>query len=335
MNMKTSLLIGSLVLAPFVARAENELESKPVVRSHIEAKSCALDDMLDGLRRALHRGSPALRRYARELLKESTLGIAPEQLQAAFSRERDPQVIEALGASLAARTARTRDMSFIKPQLDRAVRDADPAARAAAVRSLRGIGSVEAMSETRGPGYEQLIRDASPEVRTAVVENLLSESAQVYFGHDRTVSEKAVQVASVATANDPKSAAKLLGEVSTEQVGHDTVKTLLEMFASPNAEVRAAAAHALSGVPASETASVRGVLVERYGSDREAIVRKAILEALARLGMSSAVPLLESLRSVDATMKSEIDLWLAALKSGLQEWHLVLREKQQLEQAKK
>lgn len=331
--MKTSFLIGLLCLVPIVADAESENQS--TARSNIAAKRCALDDMLDGMRRALHRGSPALRLYARELLKESTLALAPEQLHAAFARERDPQVIEALGAALAARTARTRDMNFIKPQLDRAVRDADPAARAAAVRSLRGIASVEAMSETRSPGYEQLIRDAAPEVRSAVVENLLSESAQVYFGHDRAVSEKAVQVAAAATTNDPKSAAKLLSEVSTEQIGHDTVKTLLEMFASPNVEVRAAAAHALGGVSASEASSVRGTLVEHYSSDREAMVRKAILEALARLGMSGAVPLLESLRSVDATMKGEIDLWLAALKSGLQEWHLVLREKQQLEAGKK
>src|SRR5689334_13281843 len=98
--MKTSLLIGLLVCAPRLVSAQAADKSAP--HSRIEAKSCALSDMVDGLRRALHRGSPALRRYARELLKESTLAIAPEQLHAAFARERDPQVIEALGAALAA-----------------------------------------------------------------------------------------------------------------------------------------------------------------------------------------------------------------------------------------
>jgi len=332
--VKRAILIIFLCGLPLVASAETQTATTPessAVRSRIEAKSCALDDMIDGLRRSLHRGSPALRRYARELLKESTLAISGGELQAAFSREKDPQVIEALGAALAARTARTRDMNFIKPQLDRAVRDADPAVRAAAVRSLRGIGSVEAIAETRSTGYEQLIRDAAPEVRTAVVENLISESAQVYFGHDRAVSEKAVQVAAAATTNDAKLSAKLLSEVSTEQVGHEAVQTLLGMLTSNSVEVRAAAAHALGGVPAAEAGAVRGALVERYNKDGEALPRKAILEALCRLGMAAAVPQLESLRSVDATMKSEIDLWIAALQSGLQEWHLVLREKQQLE----
>ena len=216
--------------------------------------------------------------------------------------------------------------------LDRAVRDADPAARAAAVRSLRGIGSVEAIAETQSAGYEQLIRDAAPEVRTAVVENLISESAQIYFGHDRAVAEKAVQVA--ALAPDAKLSAKLLSEVSTEQLGHETVQTLLGLLAGSDVEVRAAAAHALGGVPAGESAEVRAALLARYEKDDAAAVRKAILEALARLGMSSAVPLLESLRGVDATMKLEIDQWLEALRSGLQEWHLVLREKQQLELAR-
>jgi hypothetical protein len=59
-------------------------------------------------------------------------------------------------------------------------------------------------------------------------------------------------------------------------------------------------------------------------------VRKAALEGLARLGLSSARPQLESLRGVDAALDPEIDAWLRAMKLNLQEWELLLREKQRL-----
>jgi hypothetical protein len=70
--------------------------------------------------------------------------------------------------------------------------------------------------------------------------------------------------------------------------------------------------------------------MELYRGDKDPAVRKAVLEALARLGQSSARPLLESLRGVDAAMDAEIDAWLSAMKLNLQEWHLLLREKQKL-----
>jgi HEAT repeat protein len=297
----------------------------------IQPKTCSLVDMLDGLRHALHRGSPALRRYARDLLKESTLSLPPEQVRAAFLRERDPQIVEALGAALAARTARTGDPSIIKPQLERATNDGDPAVRAAAVRSLRGIGSVESMVAAGTPGYERLIRDPAPEVRQAVVENLLGESAKVYFGHDQAVSEKAVQVA--AASPDPGLTARLLSEVSTESIGHRAVEELGRMLVAGPPEVRAAAALALGGVPAAESADARTALEVVYGKDADPQVRRAVLASLVRLGMGQSMSLLESLRPIDPTMAGEIDGWLSALASGLQEWSLLLREKQRLDHA--
>lgn len=318
----TAVVAGAPTVAPRAAGA-------PVP---VQVKTCSLADMIDGLRQALRHGSPALRRYARELLKESSIAIDPDALRTALMRENDPQLVEALGAALAARTARTRELALIKPQLDRAVQDSDPAVRAAAVRSLRGIGSVEAMREARGPGYERLIVDPAPEVRKAVVENLLEESAKVYFGHDQAVSQKAVQVA--AASPDPALAARLLREISTEQVDHGTVQELTRMLTAGAPEVRAAAALALGGVSSAESAAARAALLACYDKDGDAVVRRAVLEALAHLGMSSALPLLESLRGVDAAMGTEIDLWRAALQSGLQEWTLIQRERQHLAAAR-
>jgi hypothetical protein len=56
----------------------------------------------------------------------------------------------------------------------------------------------------------------------------------------------------------------------------------------------------------------------------------AILEALVQLGLGGARPLLESLRGVDPAMAPEIDAWLQVLGMNLQEWTILLREKQRL-----
>jgi len=75
------------------------------------------------------------------------------------------------------------------------------------------------MEKLGGVDYRTLVKDPAPEVRQAVASNLLAESAEVYFGHDRAVSEQAIAVALGARSGpgaDPALAAKLLGEISTE-----------------------------------------------------------------------------------------------------------------------
>ncbi|MFP2902493.1 hypothetical protein ACLEQD_40305, partial [Corallococcus sp. 4LFB] len=72
------------------------------------------------------------------------------------------------------------------------------------------------------------------------------------------------------------------------------------------------------------------LLTSLYKSDSDLAVRRSALEGLARLGQSGARPLLESLRGVDPRLDPELDAWLSALKLNLQEWHLILREKQRL-----
>ncbi|MFP2933372.1 HEAT repeat domain-containing protein, partial [Pyxidicoccus sp. 3LG] len=83
-------------------------------------------------------------------------------------------------------------------------------------------------------------------------------------------------------------------------------------------------------VPGGEADGARRSLVELYRTDKDPAVRKAALQGLARLGQSSARPLLESLRGVDRGMDPEIDAWLSAMSLNLQEWELLLREKQRL-----
>jgi hypothetical protein len=60
-------------------------------------------------------------------------------------------------------------------------------------------------------------------------------------------------------------------------------------------------------------------------------VRKAILQGIAQLGFASAIPELTRLREIDPSLSGEVDAWIQTLSKGLQEWSLILREKQRLE----
>ena len=316
-------LAGAWLLGAPGAFAQSS--SRPLSR----AATCSLATMVDDLRAALRDGSPALQRYMRLRLKESAMTLSPQVLQEAVGRETDPDVLEVLGQALASQAGNAQEPALLQPLLQRATRDADPALRAGAVKGLRGVGSVELLAKGgEGVTYEQLVRDPSPEVRAAVADNLVHESAKVYFGHDKAVSEAAVSTA--LASQDPELTAKLLGEVSMEQVGPEAVSRLTGQLRADSPKVRAAAATALGGVPGASAASARNSLVDLYRNETDPSVRKAALEGIARLGQAGALPVLQSLRGVDPSMDAELDAWTKALGTGLQEWHLLLREKQRL-----
>jgi len=293
-----------------------------------EKVPCSLPVMVDDLRAALKEGSPALRKYMKVLLKEAALTMPVGELQQAFANERDPEVLEALGAALATRASNSQDFTVVEPILDRARSDADPALRAGSLRGMRATGSVEIMEKSGRVSYEDFVRDPAPEVQSAAVENLIQEDAKVYFGHDRRVSEMAVKAA--AACPDPALAAQLLAQTSMEQVGPEATRTLVEKLGSESPELRAAAARALGGVPAAQADTARRALVERYRTEGEQAVRAAILEGIVHLGLGGSRPTLESLRSVDPALAPEIDAWLKVLAMNLQEWSIILREKQRL-----
>ncbi len=321
-TLRAALLALGLGLTPGLALAQ---DAAPRPRQ----TACTVEGMLEDVRLALKEGSPAYRRYVRFRLKEAAIAMSPERLSNAVIEERDPAVLEVVGSALATKASNAQTPELIQPLLSRAVQDAEPGLRAAAVKALRGAPSVEFMAQNGDVvTYEQLVRDSSPEVRRAGAENLVSESAEIYFGHHKPVSEAAVKAATAT--KDPEVAARLLGEVSMEAVGHEAVMDVTRQLRADDVGVRAAAARALGGVPGPEAAGARRALVELYRGDTDPAVRKAALESLARLGQSSARPLLESLRGVDARMDPEIDAWLGAMQYNLQEWELLLREKQRL-----
>jgi DNA replication initiation complex subunit (GINS family) len=319
---RAALLALGLGLLPAAGLAQGEVAlPKPV--------ACTVEGMLEDVRTGLKEGSPAYRKYVRSRLKEAAKAMPPEALRAAVNQERDPAVLEVIGAALVTKASRDESPELIQPLLSRASQDSDPAVRAAAVKAMRATPSVEFMAKNGGVvSYEQLSRDASAEVRMAVAENLLAENKEVYFGHDKTVSETAISVA--ASTKDPAVAAKLLSEISLEQAGPEAVAKVTQQLRAEDAAQRAAAAKALGGVPGAQVEGVRGSLLELFRSDKDPAVRKAALEGLARLGQSGSRSLLESLRGVDPAMDPEIDAWLSAMKLNLQEWHLLLREKQRL-----
>ncbi|HLM47341.1 MAG TPA: hypothetical protein VK458_25975, partial [Myxococcaceae bacterium] len=198
---RAMLLATATCLLPVTSGAQGRL---PVTMQ----TTCSFSNMVRDLRQGLREGSPTYRRYLLEQLKEAARAMPPDELLKAVNEEREPAVLEVLGAGLAARVAGTGEFELVQPLLQRAMSDGDPALRAAALRSLERTGSVEMMEKNGGVvSYSQLIRDPSPEVRAAVADNLISESAKVYFGRDRAVSEMAVSTA--VASPDPALAAKL------------------------------------------------------------------------------------------------------------------------------
>ncbi len=324
MGWRVALVGLGAWLVPAVASAQASGGSQPVKRV-----ACTFAGMMDDLRAGLKTGSPAYKKYVKERLKQAAKAMPPDELRAAVAQERDPDVLESLGEALATQASFTEDPSQVKPLLDRALNDGDPKLRAAAVRGLRGTGSVEMMAKNGGEAsYERLIRDSAPEVREAVVGNLVQEDAKVYFGHGREVSETAV--ATALASRDPEAAARLLSQVSMEQVSPALVEQLTGQLRSEHPGLRAAAATALGGVPGASSQSSRQALVDLYRTDNDPAVRKAALEGIARLGLSGSRATLESLRGVAPGLDPEIDAWVTAMNRNLQEWSLLQREKQRL-----
>ncbi|HUQ07116.1 MAG TPA: hypothetical protein VM261_31715 [Kofleriaceae bacterium] len=316
-------LVFMLTFAVALAPARGQ-ESPPAPEGEEIAGACPVDWMIDAARAGFASGSPAYRTYVRALLKEAALTVPLDELTAAVADARDPALLEALGAALATRASYEEKPELIQALLDRSVTDGDPVLRAAAVRALRATGSVETMAALGdGVTYADLARDPAPEVRAAVADNLVAENRDVYGGRDARVAAAAAEVAAAAT--DPAMAGRVLAEISMEQATADTVATVAGSLGAEHPELRAGAALALGSAP--PTAGTREALVEQYRRESDPTVRRAILQGIARLGQSSAIPTLRALRGVAPSLDVEIDAWIDALGLGLQEWHLILREK--------
>ena len=79
-------------------------------------------------------------------------------------------------------------------------------------------------------------------------------------------------------------------------------------------------------------ASARQSVLAMYRDEQDSGVRKALLQSIAQLGFLGAVPELQRLRNVDPSLAPEVDAWIRVLSLDLQEWNLILREKQRLQQ---
>lgn len=291
---------------------------------------CTPEGLFADVRDGMKNGSPALRRYVAKLLKEAALVLPSDLLLKELAREEDPAVIEVLGAALVVKAESAGEPKLVEAILKRAIQDSDPARRAAAVRALRGSGSVELMEANGGEiDYERLIADDAAEVRAAVVDNLVTEDKDVYSGHSQELSEAALRTA--FASEDAAAAATILSRVSTEGVGIEGTRSLVRALDADDASVRAASARALGGLSPASASGTPAALVAQYRRDDDLAVRRAILESLARLERQRAIPVLESLRSIDPRLEGEIAAWIAALRLGLNEWPLIVREKSRLQ----
>lgn len=326
MTKRTTTLLTRCLLACAMAGSSSAGATAEEPNAPVAEDRCDTASLIEASRVGFDRGSPALKRYLRALWLEAALQLPDEELLRAFEREHDPQVLEALGAALARKAETVERPGLIATVLRRAVQDADPALRSAAVRSLRGTGSVEMMAQAGvGVDYRRLIGDAAPEVRQAVVDNLRVEDREVYSGHSAELSEAALAVAQVA--EDKEAAARIVTELSTEALGAESARWLGRALGDDDASMQLAAARALGGVSPELGADARGALMARFFASEELELRRTILASLARLERARAIPLFASLRPIDPRLDGDIDAWIAVLQRGLPEWALIERER--------
>lgn len=325
LNVLSALALGLGLLAPVRAPAAEPNASQPPA---LKAGTCSVEGLMDSIRKGLHSKSEAYQRYLRTLLRESAVLLPPEQLHAAFEREYDPAMVEHLAAALVARTERGLESEAMQAVAKRALEDPNPGIRAATVRALRHTGALE----RTGDMYERLMRDASPEVRMEAATNLVEDNLEVYGGHHGPATNAAVSAA--MASSDPKVTARVVGKIMTGEASPESARKLEQLLGSDSAEVRAAASTALGGLPAPEMASARQKLVGMYRDEPDAAVRKAILQSVAQLGYAGSIPELQRLRAVDPSLAPEADAWIRALNTNLQDWSLILREKQRLQEAR-
>ncbi|MBM7119145.1 HEAT repeat domain-containing protein [Archangium primigenium] len=309
----SSLTLALALLAPAAAWTAPPAAEAPA----LERQTCSLDGLLTQIRQGMGSKSEAYKRYLGKLLRESAVTLPLPELLAAFEREYDPAMVEHLAAALVARTERGLEDEAMQSVVRRALGDRDPTLRAASVRAMRQTGALE----RTGDMYERLMRDPSPEVRQEAATNLVTDNLEVYGGRHGPAADAAV--AAAAASNDPAATARILGKLMTGEVSADSARTLERMLGSDSAEVRASASTALGGVPATEMASARQSLSAQYRAESNPQARKAMIESIARLGFSSAIPELKRLRDVDPRMAPEIDAWTRVLEMNLQEWPLI------------
>ncbi|MFP2929969.1 HEAT repeat domain-containing protein [Pyxidicoccus sp. 3LG] len=317
--------LGLLALCSLLSLPARAASPEPAPA--LQAEACSVDGLMDSIRRGLGSPSAAYRKYLRTLLRESAVTLPDAELRAAFERETHPDMVEHLAAALVARTERGADPEAMGVVAKRIQEERDPALRVASLKALRRTSAIE----NTGDLYERLMRDASPEVRQEAATNLIEDNQFVYSGHHGPAADAAVGAAAAST--DPKLSARILDNISTEHISAESGERLKSLLRSDDPAVRAAAANALGGVPTEQMGSSRETLLAMYRDERDVGVRKMLLQSIAQLGFKGAIPDLQRLRGVDPRLVPEVDAWIRVLGMGLQEWSLILREKQRLQQA--
>jgi hypothetical protein len=285
---------------------------------------CELSTLLDEYRKG--RASPAYRRYVREQLRGLVESLPEETLWSRLLSERDPEVLAVVAEAWVLRYVLNGKPAVLERLVNHVGEEQDPALRATLVRALVHTGepSTELLGTRVLKGrdvYGDWVKDPAPAVRAAVVENFREEASR-NFGRFRGVAEKAVSLATMA--EDPATAAGLLTSTSIEAVGAASVAQVRKLLqSSEHPEVRAAAAQALGTSPVTQLAESLEALAAHYATETDPGVRSALLEAISRLGLSRAVPVLQRLRDVDPAMQAQVDGWLALLAERPQTWDLL------------
>jgi hypothetical protein len=257
-----------------------------------------LDTLVDELR---GEPPPAYRRYVIDTLTQKVLAEPGAEL-ALLDRargERDAEVLAALGDALLGYYRVTLDDRIPRAAREALATETDPARRRGL---LRFLGTV--------PGVDRVV--------TGFTEHCAAGAAGA--------SMAARLVGTAAEMHDPAVAQRLLEAVSLSAAGAGEVGRVVDLLDAPAAELRRGAVQALGGALGDGRAAAREALVRQVGKDADATVRERAVDALVRLDLADARPVLARLRGIDEELDRRIERYDRILALGITEWRLVQRE---------
>jgi hypothetical protein len=181
--------------------------------------------------------------------------------------------------------------------------------------ALRTLGQLPAESAERAEKIAAIGRaDADPEVRQAAA-SALADMAERAPG-ETAARASACLVESLRAETDGSVRATLLGAIRDTRDPTVADAVLSALARDADAQAREAAAGALADVASPYRARAVLALADRFGVESDDGLRRTLLASIVRAGRSSSLGTLESLLPQAGSLATDVNDYLAILRSG-------------------
>ncbi|MBK7976677.1 MAG: hypothetical protein IPK07_26565 [Deltaproteobacteria bacterium] len=272
---------------------------------------------------------PAYRRYLVDLLTRKALaepGLELELLDRARA-ERDPERLAALGEALVGYYRATQDDRIPSEARAALETERDPARRRALLGFLGSMPGV-ALALPDFPARCAALAVEAPDAatRTAAAIALASQAAGGASPESAAPEIAGLLVDVASRTPETATAGRLLAAVDLRRAGPESVGRVSDLLDAPAPEVRRGAARALASAPPAARAHATAALARRARFEVDPEIRASLVDAIVRLDLGGARPVLAGLTGLDPALDQHIQRYEQVLALGLSEWRLVQRE---------